>query len=148
MLRLLISAAFAWNASAFGHASGAGHQHTTSMGDSSGGSSSWGGNSAGPGMGQMPQGLIGGGMMQPPPPPPPPPPALSAPKTLAGTGQGVQSKVKALGNPNQRLSRQTDVAPPARNISNIYEGGETQSGETDVIRLRDRQPKFDFVDVQ
>lgn len=148
MFRILLIASFALNAAAFGHASGGGHQHSTSMGDSSGGSSNWGGNSAGPGMGQMPSGLVGGGMMQPPPPPPPPPPPLSAPKIVKGTGQGVQSRVKAVGSPTSRPSRQEDVAPPARNISNIYEGGETQSGEADVVRLRDRMPKLDFVDVQ
>ncbi len=147
MFRIFVITSLTLNAAAFGHASGGGHQHTTSMGDSSGGSSGWGGNPAGPGMGQMPSGLIGAGGMMPPPPPPPPPP-LAAPQMVKGNGLGVVSKVKALGRPGERPSRQPDVAPPARNITNIYEGGDTQSGENDVVRLRPKAPQLEFVDVQ
>lgn len=126
--------------SALPHASGPGHQHSTSVaGDSFGGSSFGSGSSPS----SPPQVFGGGGTFSAPPPPPPPePPRLSTPGTVKGTGEGAESKVKKVGKPSQGDS---SADRPVRVISDAYSDTPVDvDGET---KGRTRTRYIDFVNV-
>src|SRR5690606_31973213 len=130
MRQAVLTAILVVPAVVFGHASGNGHVHTTSMGDSGSGFSNNaldGGSASG--YGQMP-GALFGGLMPPAAPPPPPPPALSAPAKKEGNGDGVVSKVKLVGRPGDPMGGNR----PVRSISSeIYsESGEQLTSREEV----------------